>query len=408
MNLKETILNKINAYEHEIIEWRRYLHEYPELSNEEIKTGEFVQEKLRSFGIKRVTGNYAGTNGVVADIGKNYGKNVAIRCDIDALPILEKNDAPYKSKCDGKMHACGHDAHTSIALGIAKILKEHEELINGSIRIIFQPCEEIPNYRGAKYLIDAGVLDNPKIDAIFGLHVYPELQTGKIGSKPGALFASTDLFKITIIGKGTHSSQPHKGADPIVTAAQFISSLNHIVSRKVDPLLASVISVGKIQGGTAANIIPEQIYMEGTARTLDLKLAKKFPTLIEETLKGICQVYGCEYKLDYLKGTPPVINEDILYKFSMDILKEALGKDTVVELEKPTMGGEDFAEYLLRRPGVMFRLGIRNENKGIIYPLHSPYFNIDESSLKLGVFTLLYPALMYLNSTTSHKIHLRD
>ena len=397
MNLKELMLTKINEIEDEIISWRRYLHKHPEVSNEEEKTGYFVQEKLRSFGLDRILGNFAGTNGVIADIGKNNGKVVALRCDLDALPIFEKTKIPYKSKCDGKMHACGHDAHTSILLGIARILKENEDLINGRIKLIFQPCEEVPNFRGAQYLIDNGVLDNPKVDAIFALHVYPELEVGKVGTKPGPIFASTDLFKITIKGKGTHSAQPHRGVDPIIIAAQFINSLNHIVSRKIDPLLSSVISIGKIRSGTAANIIPDEVHMEGTARALDLGVTKKLPILIEETLKGICHVYGGKYKLEYIKGTSPVINDDELYQFSMNILRNALGKDKIITLNRPTMGGEDFAEFLLNVPGVMFRLGTRNEEKGITYPLHSPNFDIDENSLKLGVFTLLYTALMYLN-----------
>jgi len=300
------------------------------------------------------------------------------------------------SKIPNVMHSCGHDAHTAILLGTAKILTGLKEHLQGNIKLIFQPCEEKHDCGGAKKLVEEGVLKNPDVSVIFGLHVFPELPAGTIGTRIGHFMASSDVFTIKIKGKGAHASRPHQGIDSVLVAAQVINALHHIVSRKVDPLHPAVLTIGRIQGGYADNIIPDEVEMGGTVRTLSLELRDQIPKWMEHAIWGVTLSYGAAYEFDYRQGTPPVINDEKTTKFALGMLRDLLGKENVVELPEPTMGGEDFAEYLQKIPGTFFRLGIRNEEKGIKAPLHSPLFDIDEEILPLGASVMAYLAYKWV------------
>ncbi|GIW22212.1 MAG: amidohydrolase [Candidatus Sericytochromatia bacterium] len=395
--IRDKILYLSNKIKDEVIEWRNYLHQNPELSGEEYNTSRFVIDKLKSFGIDNIEKNIGKTCGLVATIQGKSDFTVALRADMDALPIKEKTEKTYCSKIDGVMHACGHDVHTAILLGVAKLLSEIKDEIPGNVKLIFQPSEERTDKEGAKKLVEEGVLNN--VSAIFGLHVFPEIDCGKIGTRKGQLMASADIFHIKIKGKGCHASRPHMGVDTVLIAAQVINSLHHIVSRKVDPLHPAVITIGKIKGGNAENVIPDEVELSGTVRTLSINLREQIPIWIENVLSGITSSYGGSYSFDYSYGTAPVVNNNETTEFSINTLKDLLGKENIIELEYPSMGGEDFGEYLLKVPGTFLRLGVRNVEKGITAPLHSPYFDIDENAIPIGVASLSYLAYNWLSKS---------
>ncbi|WP_457622206.1 M20 metallopeptidase family protein [Persephonella sp.] len=395
-NIKEEIKYLAESIKDKIIQWRRRIHEYPELSSEEYRTSEFVADKLEEFGVDKVIRNFGGTTAVVGIIKGQEDITVALRADMDALPMEEKTGKEYSSKIKGVMHSCGHDAHTAMLLGAAKVLVQIKDRLKGNVKLIFQPCEERQDCRGARTLVQKGVLKDPDVSAIFGLHVFPELPAGVFGTKEGHFLASSDVFRIKIIGKGTHASRPHKGVDPVLVSAQVINALHHIVSRKVDPLHPAVLTIGKIKGGYAENIIPEVVEMEGTVRTLSLDLRDMIPVWMEDTIKGVTSAYGARYEFSFKEGNPPVINDRLTTRFTFSMLKDLFGDDRVVELENPTMGGEDFSEYLMKVPGTFIRLGIRNEKKGITAPLHSPIFDVDEDVLPDGSSALAYLAYRWL------------
>jgi len=396
INAKEEIKKVAQEIKEEIISWRRHIHMYPELSGEEKNTSQFVASKLREFGVDEVIENFGGTTAVVGIIQGRHNITVALRADMDALPMEEKTGKPYASKKSNVMHSCGHDAHTAILLGTAKILTSLKEHLQGNIKLIFQPCEERHDCGGAKKLVKEGVLRNPDVSVIFGLHVFPELPAGKVGTRIGHFMASSDVFTVKIKGKGSHASRPHQGVDSVLVAAQVINTLHHIVSRKVDPLHPAVLTIGRIQGGFADNIIPDEVEMGGTVRTLSLELRDQIPKWMEHAIWGVTMSYGASYEFNYKQGTPPVINDEKATKFALGMMRDILGKENVVELPEPTMGGEDFAEYLQKIPGTFFRLGIRNEKKGIKAPLHSPLFDIDEEVLPLGASVMAYLAYKWV------------
>ncbi len=394
--LKKEIWEEAQKIKEELIQWRRHIHQNPELSAKEDKTAEFIVKKLKEFGIEEIYPHYADTPSVVAYIRKDKNApTVALRADIDALPIEEKNEVPYKSKIKGVMHACGHDAHTAMVLGAAKILQKFKDRLKGNVKLIFQSCEENPPAcSGAKRLVEHGVCDD--ISVIFGLHVSPEIESGKIAVRKGPMMASGDIFKVKIKGKSTHGARPHMGIDPVLMAAQAINTIHHIVSRKVNPFQPVVVTIGKIRGGYAPNQIPDEVVFEGTVRTFDENIRQKVEKWIEEAVKGVTISYGGTYEYEYIKGTPPVINDEKVTEFGIKVIKELLGEDGFVELSEPSMGGEDFAFYLKKVPGAYFRLGIRNEKKGIIHPLHSSKFDIDEDTLPIGAGFLAYLAYRWL------------
>jgi len=386
------LLDLAEEIKEEIISWRRHIHMNPELSGKEFKTSQFIIEKLKEFGIEEIYPNYANTTSVVAYIRTPKGKGkkaIALRADIDALPIEEKNEVPYRSRVKGVMHACGHDANTAMLLGAAKILSTLRDELPRDAKLIFQSCEENPKCSGARALVEAGVCDD--VEAIFGMHVYPEIPSGYVGIIEGPVMAAADFFKVALVGKSSHAARPHMGVDPILMAAQAINSIHHIVSRKVAPLHPAVVTIGKIEGGYVPNQIPDEVRMEGTVRTFDEGVRDKIADWIEQALKGIATVYGGDYRFEYVLGYPPVINDKSETRYAREVVKKLLGEERIVELTEPSMGGEDFAYYLKKVPGVYLRLGVRNEEKGTVNPLHSVKFDIDEEALPIGsaVFSAL-------------------
>ncbi|AIF68703.1 peptidase M20 [Palaeococcus pacificus DY20341] len=356
----------------QIVAWRRDFHMHPELGYEEERTSKIVEEHLKEWGykIKRV-----GT-GIIADIGRGE-KTIALRADMDALPVQEENDVPYKSQVPGKMHACGHDAHTAMLLGAAKILAEHEEELMGRVRLIFQPAEEGGN--GALKMIKAGALEG--VDAIFGLHVWGTLPSGVFGIREGPFLAGAGEFEVKIKGKGGHGASPHQTIDPIPIAAQAVLAFQTIVSRNIDPIETAVVSVTSIHGGSAFNIIPEEVELKGTYRFFRPEIQKLIENRMGEILQGLTQAHGASYEHRIIELTSPVVNNPKMTKFVKAIVQKYGLRHEEVAAD---MGAEDFAYYLQKVPGTFITLGIRNEEKGIVYPHHHPKFDVDEDVLYLG------------------------
>lgn len=389
--MKEKIIAISKKYEKEIIHLRRKIHENPELSFEEFQTSKLIYEKLKKLKLDNVS-KIGGTG--VTGLIKNEGKCVVLRSDLDALPINEKTGLSYSSKAEGKMHACGHDAHTAMLYGAALILSEIRKELKGSVKFIFQPAEE-KNPGGASVLIKEGVLNNPKVDVIFGQHISPNNPSGSFRFYPGVMMASQDELYITIIGKGGHGAKPHNAIDPIVIASQFIIALQTIVSRNTNPYDPLVITIGKIEGGTATNIIPNEVKLAGTIRTLNERLRKKSLKLIENILKGITSSAGAKFKFEISPGYPELINDKKQTTFAKDTAIEFTGKKNVFNAE-PMMGAEDFAYYLKKIPGSFYWLGVGNTTE-----LHTPTINLEESALVKGAGFMAYLAWKWLKSNSN-------
>ena len=384
-NTARRIEEEIEKHKLEIIKIRRFIHMNPELGNREFETAKLVASKLMSLGLEIKTG--VAKTGVVAILrGDQQGYTVGIRADMDALPIDELTDVPFKSLNPGIMHACGHDIHTSIALGTAIVLNSLKDKIKGNIKFIFQPAEEGPppgEKGGASLMIEEGVLDEPPVGAILGLHVWPE-NLGEVFFSPGPVLASSDWFQIIIKGKSSHGARPHEGIDSIVLASQVVLSLQSAISRAIDPTDPAVLSIGIISGGRRSNIIAEEVLLEGTVRTLSKTNREKIPQMIENVVRGITQSFGADYTFSYRKGSPSVYNHPELVKIIRPTLLKVLGEQSVKDL-KPQMVAEDFAYYCQNIPGFFFLLGVKNPEEKTIAPLHSPYFNPDERSIPLGI-----------------------
>jgi amidohydrolase len=360
---------------------RRELHAQPELAFEEEQTAAVVCRELEALGIPYTKG--VAKTGVVGRIeGTQPGPVLALRADMDALPIQEQNDAPYCSQVPGKMHACGHDFHTSSLLGTAHILQKFKENLKGSIKLIFQPSEEkLPG--GASVMIQEGVLRNPAVQSILGQHVMPQLDCGKVGIRSGMYMASTDEIYLTISGKGGHGALPHLTVDPVMITAQALVSLQQVVSRSADPRIPSVLTFGKVQANGATNIIPELVYLEGTFRTYDEKWRAEAHRLIRRTAEGIAEALGGKANLEIRRGYPVLFNNpDLSGKVRKDIA-DYVGEEQVVDLDLWT-AAEDFAWYTQEIPGCFYRIGTRNESRGIIHGLHTPQFDVDENALKIS------------------------
>ena len=394
MLLLEKIKSLSQQYSQEVIGLRRHLHANPELSYQEHNTVKFVAQTLRSFGIEPIEG--IADTGLIAEIkGKNPGKKtIALRADMDALPITEANDVPYKSKNIGVMHACGHDAHTSSLLGTAKILNEVKEQFEGTVRLLFQPGEE-KNPGGASLMIRDGALKNPEPAAIIGQHVFPLLPVGKIGFREGMYMASSDEIYLKVIGKGGHGAAPELAIDPIIIASHIILGLQQIISRNASPKQSTVLTFGKISGGTAVNIIPDEVTIDGTFRAMNetwrtegLKKIKKMAENIAEGMGGKCEV-TISHGYPYLENNPAVTRR------IKRAAEEYVGKENVVDLDI-TLGSEDFAFYSHVVPASFYRIGTRNEAKGIISYVHTPTFNIDEDALTIGPGLMAWMALQEL------------
>jgi amidohydrolase len=393
--LKQKIKDLSKSIHAEVIAHRRHLHANPELSYEEVETGKYIAKQLEKLGIEHEHG--VAENGVVALIkGKNPDKKViALRADIDALPILEANDIPYKSKKDGIMHACGHDAHTSSLLGTAKILDTIKEDFEGTIKLIFQPAEEkMPG--GASIMIKEGVLENPKPVAIFGQHVHTPLEAGKIGMKPGMYMASADELYISVFGQGGHGALPHNCVDPITISAQIITALQQIVSRNSNPISPCVLTIGKIWSvGGSTNVITNEVKMLGTFRSMDETWRFKAHDRMKKMAESIAESMGgsCDFKI--VVGYPFLWNDEALTAKVKARSIEYLGEENVVDLPMQ-MTAEDFAYYSQAMPGVFYRLGTGNKERGITSAIHTDTFDIDENALEYSTGLMAWLAVREL------------
>lgn len=379
------INDEVNKIESKLIETRRYLHKNPELSFKEFNTMKFICNRLDEIGVNYKS-NIAGT-GVMAVINGNKvsdnPKCVLIRADIDALPITENTSAEYISGTKGVMHACGHDGHTAILLLLCEVLCALRDKFSGCVKLVFQPGEETSG--GAEPMIKEGVLTNPDVDVCLALHMDPDIDCGKIRVKKGSLYASPDDYKITVIGKGGHGAEPHNCINPIYISAKIITLLQNLVKDEVSPQEKAVVSVCMVNSGTASNIVPDRAEIIGTARSLKNDVRAFLKKRIGEVASAVCNEFGAECIYEYTELFPPLINDDgvaeELYQYAVHLL----GADNCILGGEPTMAGEDFAYFSQNIPSVLFKLGCRNEEKGIINPLHHPSFDIDEACLKYGV-----------------------
>jgi amidohydrolase len=386
----EKVQSLAKLYVAEFIDSRRHLHAHPELSYKEYNTSAYIQDKLIQWGIPF---EVKATTGVVGFIkGKNPDKRiVALRADMDALPIHELNKVDYRSQNDGVMHACGHDVHTSCLLGAAKILNELKDEWEGTIRLIFQPGEE-KNPGGASLLIKEGVLENPVPEAIFGLHVNPALEVGKLSFRSGKVMASADELYITIKGKGGHAASPHLCIDPILIASHLVIALQQIISRRMDPRDMSVLSITAFEGGTTTNVIPDEVRLKGTFRALDEKWRFKAHELIKHTASNLVQSMGGELEMEIDVGYPSVYSNEALTNIVKEKAALLVGKENISETEI-RLGAEDFGYYTQLIPGCFFRLGVMNAEKGITSGVHTPTFNVDESAIETGMGIMAWLAI---------------
>lgn len=380
--LQQKIKDLARSYSGTFIGIRQHLHANPELSYQEFKTSELVQAQLTSYGIPYSIKATTGVCGIIK--GKNpESRVIALRADMDALPIQEENEVPYRSIHPGIMHACGHDVHTSILLGAAKILNELKDEWEGTVKLIFQPGEE-RNPGGASYMIQEGVLEDPRPQGIIGLHVHPGMDVGQLSFRKGRVMASADEIYMTIKGKGGHAASPNLTADTVLIASQLIVSLQQIISRNRNPLSPSVLSICSIQGGHTTNVIPSEVKLMGTFRAMDEAWRFKAHELIRSQAKGIVEAMGAALDLHIDVGYPTVDNDPSFTDTAWQLADDFMGKTNVSETEM-RMGAEDFGYYTQVIPGCFFRLGVRNETKGIVHNVHTPHFNIDEHAIEIGM-----------------------
>ncbi|NEP12147.1 MAG: amidohydrolase [Symploca sp. SIO2C1] len=381
VNLSQIRFN-IRSMQPQLVDWRRRLHQRPELGFQEQLTSEFIAQKLQEWGIEHKT--KIAKTGIVATISSNLpGPVLAIRADMDALPIQEENDVPYRSLNEGKMHACGHDGHTAIALGTAYYLSQHREDFRGTVKIIFQPAEEGPG--GAKPMIEEGVLSAPEVDAIIGLHLWNNLPIGTVGVRSGPLMAGVENFRCTILGKGGHGAMPHQTIDSVLVSAQIVNALQTIVARNVNPLESAVLTVGELHAGKVHNVIADTARFSGTVRYFNRKLEGYFGKRIEQLIAGVCQSHGASYDLNYYRLYPPVINDANIAELVSSVATDVVETPVGIVPECQTMASEDMSFFLEAVPGCYFFLGSANSAEGLAYPHHHPRFNFDETALGMGV-----------------------
>jgi amidohydrolase len=387
----EEIKRLVDEVKEEVIAWRRHLHANPELSFQEEKTAQFVYDTLQSFGNLELS-RPTKTSVMARLIGHQPGRVVAIRADMDALPIQEENTFEFASKNPGVMHACGHDGHTAMLLGTAKILSKLRDQIKGEVRFLFQHAEEL-HPGGAEEMVQAGVMDG--VDVVIGTHLWSPLERGKIGIVYGPMMAAPDRFFIRIHGKGGHAALPHQTIDAIAVGAQVVTNLQYIVSRNVDPIEPLVVSVTQFVAGTTHNVIPGSVAIQGTVRSFDKTLRENVPKLMERIIKGITEAHGATYEFEFEYGYRPVINNDEVTRVIEETVREVLGEEAIDHI-KPNMGGEDFSAFMQKAPGSFFYVGAGNKEKGIIYPHHHPRFTIDEDALEIGVRLFVHAAFKLL------------
>jgi len=368
------------SIESELIDIRRDIHENPELGFDLFKTSQKVKDFLSKEGIEFYEVAQTGICAIIRGCGI---KTIALRADMDALPLQDKKTCDYASKISGKMHACGHDAHTTILLGVAKILNGMRDELRGNVKLFFEPAEETTG--GAPLMIKEGVLENPNVDAVMGLHVEEWLEAGTVGLKRGVAYAASNPFTIKIIGKGGHGASPHMTIDPIVIASNVIMSLQNIVSREIPPTDPAVITIGSIHGGTAQNIIPEDVTISGIIRTMKSEHRQYIKTRLVEVVEGIVSSMRGKCEIDIEESYPCLYNNDVLAEMFENKASELIGEDNVCKLDQPTMGVESFAYFSMERPALFYFLGSGNKEKGILNPAHGSLFDIDESCLSIGV-----------------------
>jgi amidohydrolase len=373
-----------------LIEIRRHIHAHPELSGQEYQTAAFVSGVLSSSGLHVREG--VGKTGVIAEIqgtGKDE-RTLAIRAGIDASPIQERTRLDFISRTEGMMHACGHDVHTTVGLGVAMILAQIAQELPGNVRFLFQPAEEIA--QGASWMVEDGAME--KVSAILGVHVFPSISAGSIGVRYGALTAAADDLELIIIGESGHGARPHEAIDAIWIAAQVIATLQQAISRTQNPLRPVVLSIGQISGGRAPNVIADQVKLKGTVRSLHPEIHANLPNWIENIVANICNSYGAKYQFNYRRSVSGVYNDYSLTQLLQTAAEEAWGSDRVQVLPEPSLGAEDFSVYLNHAPGCMFRLGVGWKDRPN-HPLHHPQFEVDEAAIITGVVTLAYTAYKY-------------
>ena len=386
MDIKEIT----KSYKDYVIKLRREFHENPEKSMEEVRTSKRVKEELDKIGIPYVS---AGGTGVIATIkGANPGKTVALRGDMDALQVVECTDVEYKSKNEGLMHACGHDGHTSMLLGAAKVLNDIKDSINGTVKLFFQPGEEVG--KGARAMIQDGAMEG--VDSVFGINLWTDVESGNISVEEGPRMASADFFKITVKGRGGHGSLPHQGVDAVLASSAIVMNLQSMVSREVSPLEPLVVSVGVLNSGTRFNVIASEAVLEGTIRLFNPELRKQIPGILERIAKSTAEAYRADAELEYGYLTPAVINDKECSKIATDAAIKLFGEDCITLFEKVT-GAEDLAEFMNIAPGALAFVGARNESKGACYPHHHGCFNIDEDALEIGTALYVQYAVDFLN-----------
>jgi amidohydrolase len=382
-----------------LIEIRRHLHSHPELSGQEYQTAAYVAGVLSSSGLR--VQELVGKTGVVAELsGRGQDQRLlAIRTDMDALPLQERTGLEYASRQPGIMHACGHDVHTTVGLGTAMVLAQLGVPLPGSIRFLFQPAEETA--QGASWLIKDGVMQD--VSAIFSVHVFPTIPGGSVGIRYGALTAAADDLELVIIGESGHGARPHEAIDAIWIASQIITTLQQAISRTHNPLRPVVLTIGQINGGRAPNVIADQVRLLGTVRSLHPKTSATLPSWIEQIVASICHTYGARYEMNYRRGVPSVQNDPVLTQITESAAQEAWGSDRVQLLLEPSLGAEDFSLYLEHAPGTMFRLGVAFSDQ-VNYPLHHPQFHVDEIAIVTGVVTMAYAAYKYWHQAQPRSV----
>jgi carboxypeptidase Ss1 len=388
-------LKEARKLEPEIIKTRREIHQRPELAYKEKATAKLVAERLRALGVEVRTG--VGGTGVLGILrGPRTGRVVALRADMDALPIDEMADIDFRSKENGVMHACGHDTHVAMLLGTARLLANHKDKLAGTVKFLFQPAEEHGGRGGAEPMIQDGVMENPKVDFVFGLHIDGDEKSGVLAFRGGPVMAAPDTFEIKVTGRGGHGAYPHQTIDPIYVAAQLIIAIQGVSSRMIDPIQPFVITVGSVHSGTKENIIPDQAVLQGTIRTLDEATRKRAKAKVMEVAKGVCRAFGAKAEVEFEKNAYPVtVNDEKVTEEAKKILSKMPG--TRVKVRALQLGGEDFSRFLHEAPGTFYFLGTKNPAKGCIYPNHSPRFKVDEDVLKFGTASLAQLAMEFTN-----------
>jgi amidohydrolase len=376
---------------------RRFLHQNPELGFQEFITSKFVAERLAQLGVEDIRTGIAttGVTGLIRGTKPGPERVVLLRADMDALPIEEENDVEYKSTVTGKMHACGHDAHTSMLLGVTRLLTARRDQFSGAVKVLFQPAEE--GGGGASVMIAEGVLEDPKVDAAFGIHVAQEDPVGTVSLRPGPMMASADGFTVIIQGKGGHGAQPHLCVDPVMIGSQIVSALQTIVSREIDPVESAVITVGAFRAGQASNVIPDTAELRATVRSFSPAVRQQLATRIEEIVRGLAAAFRATVQFDYHYGYPPTVNDAAMTEFASGVLAEVVGAENV-QVSPQIMGAEDFSYFLEKVPGAFWFVGSRNPEKGFIWGHHHPKFDIDEDSMAIGMEGVARVAMAYLNS----------